>query len=815
MATHVQQTNFTAGELSPRLKGRVDLQKYYNGCQTLENFLIFPHGGVTRRPGTRFVAAAKHADKPCRLLRFQFSTVQAYQIEAGDEYFRFFKDQGQVWCPGTDAVVSNGSFDTDISGWTDASGAGSSISWGTAGVMDLTSNGTTAAVARQAIAHTSDDVQHVLDFEVTAGEVSMRVGTTAGGDEILGAETFEVGWHLRDFTPPVSNATFYLEFQNVVSGAATIDNVRLLDDEAVEIPTPYACEDLRELAFTQSADILFLTHKDYAPRKLLRYGHSAWSLQPLVFEPSVATPTGLAAVFTGTPAGRTWKYVVTAEINGVESAPTAAASATGAAALSNSDYITLTWNPVTEAERYNVYRALNGVYYYVGQAYDAASPSFVDNGIVSDTASSAPLVQNPFDDAGDPAKCIFHEQRLFFGRSDSKPQTVWGSKTGDFYNFSKCIPLKDDDRLIFTIDDSQVNAIQWLMADRYLYIGTTTGEYILSSSTGTGAITPTDFLCRRSTGYGSASIQPVQLGDVIIFVQAGGSCIRELFYKWESDALSAPDLTVMAEHLFKSYPAVEMALSKLPDPHLYVVREDGQIAVLAYLKEHEVVGWSRLITDGEFESVSVISGADRDEVWVAVKREIDGADARYIELFESQFTAETAEDAFFVDSGLSYSGTATSTLSGLDHLEGKEVQVLSEGAILPPQTVASGVITLPRSVTQAHVGLPFTSILSPVEPEIPTNTGTSHGRIHRISRVVARLHKTLGIKQGPDLENLHNTPFRDSSMPMGEAVGLFSGDLPLSWDGACARTNRIYLVQDQPLPMTVLAIFVKAELYDR
>jgi hypothetical protein len=159
--------------------------------------------------------------------------------------------------------------------------------------MDLTSNGTTAAVARQAIAHTSDDVQHVLAFEVTAGEVSMRVGTTAGGDEILGAETFEVGWHLRDFTPPVSNATFYLEFQNVVSGAATIDNVRLLDDEAVEIPTPYACEDLRELAFTQSADILFLTHKDYAPRKLLRYGHSAWSLQPLVFKPSVATRRAL------------------------------------------------------------------------------------------------------------------------------------------------------------------------------------------------------------------------------------------------------------------------------------------------------------------------------------------------------------------------------------------------------------------------------------------------------------------------------------------------------------------------------------------
>jgi hypothetical protein len=239
------------------------------------------------------------------------------------------------------------------------------------------------------------------------------------------------------------------------------------------------------------------------------------------------------------------------------------------------------------------------------------------------------------------------------------------------------------------------------------------------------------------------------------------------------------------------------------------------MAVLAYLKEHEVVGWSRIITDGSFESVATIAGDGRDEVWCAVKREIDGADVRYIELFEAQFSAETADDAFFVDSGLSYSGAAATTLSGLDHLEGKEVQILSNGALVPPQTVSSGQITLPRSVTQAHVGLPFTSVLSPVELEIPSNTGSSHGRIQRVSRVMARLYKTLGLKSGAALDALTEVPFRDSFMPMGEAVSLFSGDLELSWDGANTRENRIYIVQDQPLPMTVLALFMEATLYER
>lgn len=815
MPLHVQQTNFTAGELSPRLRGRIDLQKYSNGCQTLENFLIFPHGGITRRPGTRFIAAAKYADRPCRLLPFQFSTVQAYQLEVGDGYVRFFKDQAQIWSPATDAAITNGTFGSNITGWTDASGAGSSVSWDAAGAMDLTSNGTTSAVARQQVTHTSDEVLHVLSFEVLEGPVTAQVGTTAGGSDILAAEEFNEGWHCREFTPPASNAAFWVEFSNDVSGAATVDNVALLDDVAVEIGAPFAHADLREIAVTQSADIMFFTHEDYSPHRLERHGHASWSLVPLTFGSAVATPTGAAAVLTGTGTGRTWSYVVTAEINGVESAPTSPVSVTGPAALDNTNYVTVSWNTVTGAERYNVYRALNGVYYYIGQAYSSTAPTLVDNGIVSDTASSAPIVQNPFDADGNPAACIFHEQRMFFGRSILKPQTVWGSKTGDFYNFSKCIPLKDDDRLIFTLDDSQVNAIQWLMADRYLYIGTTSGEYILSSSTGTGAITPTDFLCRRSTGYGSARIMPVQLGSVVIFVQNGGTCIRELSYRWESDSLTAPDLTVMAEHLFKESPVVEMALTKLPDPHLYVVRADGQLAVLAYLKEHEVVGWSRLITDGEFESVSTITGADRDEVWVSVKREIGGANVRYIELFEAQFTADTAADAFFVDSGLSYSGASTSTLSGLDHLEGKEVQILSDGAVISPQTVSSGSISLPRAVTQAHVGLAFTSTMSPVEVEIPSNTGTSHGRVQRISRVMARVYKTLGLKFGASLDDLIEKPFRDSSMDMGAAVSLFSGDVELSWDGSNDRENRIYIVQDQPLPMTILALFVEATVYDR
>lgn len=919
MAVHVQQTNFTAGELSPRLRGRVDLAKYYNGCQTLENFLIFPHGGITRRPGTRFVAAAKYADRPCRIMPFQFSTVQAYALEVGDGYIRFFKDQAQIWCPATDAAIVNGEFPANLNGWTSASGSGSSITWNSAGAMNLNSNGTTSGVARQGVAHTAGGTLHVISFQVLDGNIEVRVGATAGAEDILAAQTVGVGWHCREFTPPAGNTGFYVQFLNSVSGTATIDNVRLLDDEAVEVGAPYPYGVLREIGTTQSADVLFMAHESYPLHRLARYGHASWSVTPVTFAPSVETPGGLSgtlteptgetwsykvtAVVSGTetlpsaaasvagppdldgnnyitltwntvasatsyrvyrsvngiyylvgimfhatapsftdkgvtptsteppasgstgPTGlsgtlteqapRDWTYVVTAEINGIESAPSDPVTVEGPYSLDNDSYVTLEWDPVDLAERYNVYRALNGVFYFVGQAYSLTAPTFVDNGVVLDKTSGAPIVQDPFEDVGYPATCVFHEQRFFLAKTGIKPQTVWSSKTGDFYNFTKSLPLRDDDRLIFTLDDSQVNAIQWLMAGRYLYLGTSSGEYFLSSSGGSGAITPTDFLCRRSTGYGSARIVPVQLGDVVIFVQNGGTCIRELAYRWESDSLTAPDLTVMAEHLFKDAPAVEMALTKLPDPHLYVIREDGQIAVLAYLKEHEVVGWSRIITDGAFETVATIPGDGRDEVWVSVRREIDGSDVRYIELFEEQFTADTGESAFFVDSGLSYSGTATATLSGLDHLEGKEVHILSDGAVVPPQTVSGGQIVMDRTVTQAHVGLPFTSVMSPVECEIPNNSGTSHGRVQRISRVMVRLFKTMGMKSGGTLDDLRETPFRDSFMPMGQAVSLFSGDLELSWDSANARENRIFIVQDKPLPMTILAMFMEATVYDR
>ena len=228
------------------------------------------------------------------------------------------------------------------------------------------------------------------------------------------------------------------------------------------------------------------------------------------------------------------------------------------------------------------------------------------------------------------------EDRLIYAGNSAEPLNVWGSEIGDWTNY--LTGVLDTDPINFALVGSgQQNEIQWSVPKSSLVLGTVGGEHLLGASKDDEALTPTNVKAKLQTTYGSESIRAEIVNQAVIFVQRGGKKIRELLYDFESDSHKADDLTVFAEHITGTG-IVDMAFQRTPDPLLWCVRADGEIAVMAYERDQDVYSWARIVTDGNFESVCVIYGGVReeDEVWVTVKRNIDDDDTYFVERFSDQ-----------------------------------------------------------------------------------------------------------------------------------------------------------------------------------
>ncbi|MDD5348431.1 MAG: hypothetical protein PHT59_07450 [Candidatus Omnitrophica bacterium] len=560
-------TNFTSGEASPRLDGRVDVSKYYNSCRTLQNMIVHPHGGASRRFGTVYVAETKDSSKKSRLIPFQYSITQAYILELGDFYMRFFRNNGQI-----------------------------------------------------------------------------------------------------------------------VSGTA-----------AYEIGSPYSEDNLAAIKYAQNADTMRIANQSVSPQELTRSGHTAWTLTTSTF---------------------------------------------------------------------------------------TSSPSL------------------PWSEGNYPGAVSFYEERCVYAGTPSSPQSMWLSATGAYNDMVS--GAADDDYMNLTLAADQVNVIRWMTPGRYLNVGTVEGEWVVSSGSDDAAMTPTQRKARRVTNYGSADIQALPIGNAILFLQRAGRKVRELAYQYVQDNYAAPDLTLIAEHI-TSGGIKEWAFQKEPDAILWCVRNDGKLLGLTYNKEQEVVAWHIHETDGEFESVAVIPVSGYDQVWFIVNRTVDGSTKRYVEYMAPDF-GDDQDACWFVDCGLAYSGTAATELSGLDHLEGKFVSILADGAVSPDRTVLSGSITIPYAAASVTVGLKFKSILEPMRLEIQGAQGTSQGRIKKIHQLAVRFYKTLGAKIGSASGTLDTISFRTPSDLMGQPPALFTGDKVIPFPGGWDRNGFIRIEQEQPLPMTVLSI---------
>jgi hypothetical protein len=316
---------------------------------------------------------------------------------------------------------------------------------------------------------------------------------------------------------------------------------------------------------------------------------------------------------------------------------------------------------------------------------------------------------------------------------------------------------------------------------------------------------------RRESTYGCSAVTPVQIGHLLFFTQRDGQVVREYGYDYNTDSFIAADVSLLAEHRLQAVVA-EMVYQQFPNNVLWAVLNNGLLATFTREIDQNVRGWSFQETDGEFESVAVIPVTGYDQVWVIVKRTIDGETRRYVELFAAP-TFTDQEDAFYVQSGLSYDGTATDSVSGLDHLEGKSVAVLVDGAAHPNETVTNGAITLDVEASVIHVGLPYTSTIKTLRIEAGSVLGTSQGLKKRIYKVLVRVVESLGMLVG-DASHQDRVIFREIADLMDSPPPLFTGDKEVPMPGGFDTDGQVVIEQDQPLPLYVAGMTLLLETFE-
>jgi len=413
------------------------------------------------------------------------------------------------------------------------------------------------------------------------------------------------------------------------------------------ITSPYAAADLFDLTYTQSADIITLASTSYPIYDLARTGHAAWTFTALVTAPTTTTPTGLASDASGT----SYYYVITATDaeSGEESLPT---SAVGSSTRTS----TLTWTAVTGAVHYNIYLQQNGLDSWIGLA---GGTSFKDDTYTPDPLDNPPEARTPFSGAGNyPAAVTYFQQRLIFANTNNGPETVWTSRSGLRKNFSVSTPIAADDPITFATAGNKVHSVRHLLGLGKLLSFTDSGEWVISGGTN-NIISPSEIAPQQQTENGSGKLRPLVVEDSALYVQARGSTVRDIAYAFETDSYKGNELSIFAAHLFDAYTLIDWSYQQVPHSIVWVARSDGLVLAMTYVKEHQIFGWHQHDFGGVVESVATIPSGNEDSVYFVVKRTIDGVERRYIERLTSRLLTDV-EDMVFVDSALSYDGTATS-----------------------------------------------------------------------------------------------------------------------------------------------------------
>lgn len=572
--------------------------------------------------------------------------------------------------------------------------------------------------------------------------------------------------------------------------------------------TPYTITQIQEFDYIQSADTIIITHEDVETRVIARTSDTDWSITAGLFlnipqfdfnDASSPTPTDEIQdiAFSNQAEGDVYKIslnqILTEEItwanddqtnqNNIQNAllrlPNTAS--TGIAVTVN---VALTSYIVTFSGASAFPWDLMSVI-----PVNTASATFA--GAVTRTQTGVARSEDVWSSArGWPRTCTFHEGRLWLGGSKSKPNTLWGSRAFDFFNFDVGRAF-DDEAIISTLDTDQVNAIEAVFSNRSLQVFTSGGEFYVPAS----PITPSNISVAPQSNLGSKRVRPVTIDGITLFIQRTGKALVQFLFVDEFKANQAQSISFLASHLIKNpvKQSVRRGTSGQDANYVFLNNDDGTLTVFNTLSSEEVAGFTRWETAEDSTGPGVIkSSAVVDSlIYTLVERVIGGSTVFYLEV-ESE-TAQT-------DSSVIGTGLASNTLTGLTHLNGETVAVKADGAVQADEVVSAGKITIDRVADTIEAGLMF----FPEIKTMPLNVGLQNGPNVASKKKIARISLQLFESNGVIVNEQ-----RLADRTIG--VDQFSAPIPqtgikrihvLGWD----LTAQVTITQTTPMPMTILNI---------
>ena len=833
-------TNFTAGELSPRLDGRTDLQKYFFGCKTLENMVVHPHGSASRRPGTRYVSEIKDSSAVTRLIPFEFSTTQTYMMEFGNLYIRFYKDNGII---------------------TETGKTISAITKANPGVVTATSHGYSNG-----------------DYVIISGVVGM---TELNGRQFKVASVTTHTFALQD----MDGNNFDTSSLTTYASAGTAFKI-------YQITTTYATADLFELKYAQSADVMYITHPSYVIRKLTRTGHTSWSIanvsisgspspnlnnasnnypscvtffeQRLVFANTNNNPQSLwfsksgdyENFTTGTDADDAMIFTIASnQVNAIRYLSAARSLLVGTVGgeflVTGSDTIDGLSPTNINIRRQSTYGSANKDAISIGNTtlflqrakrkvrelvYNYDSDNYVapDLTILSEHITESLVKDYAYQQEPNSVVWAAREDGILVGMTYQRTENVvaWHrhiiggkSDTGksvvtDKFSFSASATtvsttnntitlsshgMSTGDVVSYNADSNDIGGLKQGIFYFVIAADSNTIKLALTSADATAG-TAVSLTSAPGTATTQYIYKGVNVRNSTFYVSSHGFGNDTFIYYYPpntSDALGGLStdtkyyVDVITDNTFK--------ISTKQDLSSYA----SITSVSTTAATHK---W---LTHAKVETVAVIpTDANEDELYMIVNRFINGSTRRYVEYLTPFDYGDSQMNAFYVDSGLTYSGDADATISGLDHLEAESVDILVNGATHVNKTVSSGDVALNTAAEKATMGLNYESVLQTMRIESGADDGVAQGKIKRIHDVTIRFDKTLGCEVGGDLDNMEIIPFRDSSMLMGRAVGLFTGDKDAEFRGDYNKEGYVYIRQRSPLPLNVIAIYARLNTFD-
>lgn len=751
---YISQLAFTTGEVSPDVSSRFDLEQYKSALLEAENVVIRPYGAVAKRQGSQYVGQVKYSDKPTRLFEFTTNTNNSFMLEFGDKYIRVWNYGIYTGIEVTTPFTSDILFDLNCNQSGD--------------VMFICSG----KYPIQTLSRYSDTDWRMSTYKLTEqpyDEINTDNGhtLTVNGDTITSTKDL----FTQDMVGSVIQIAYYVEAVHTKSAGEVVEKKVKRYMQAQTIEKTYNNINYNVGAFSTDTELSwkFTTHGTWEGTVKLQISNNdgqTWKDYRTYTSKNDYNVTDTGKI----EAGARLKYVSDIKSGSVNC---------DLSIMPFTQYGIVEIKSVTDAKNAKV-NVLNGI--------KEGEPSYQWK------------LGSWNRGRGYPKLCTFYQDRFVVAATDSKPNFIWFSRTGDYPNFGVEKvegTITDDSAITLPVINRKICEIRHLVPANDLIILTSGNEWIVR---GDKTITPTNCNLKTQTQRGALSCEPQFIGNRCVFVQERGGTVRDMGYSYESDNYTGQDLTLFVKTLVKGHLAVTSAYAQDPDSIIYYVRDDGQLNCLTYIPEQKVYGWSHFVTNGKYRYVESVAEGEQDTIYFVVDRVINNKSVKCIERSIPLYTEDNSD--VFLDCYVKVANSIKTDYINAPHLVGQMVDIVIDGQQMPSRVVPpTGVIKLDGKANVITVGLPYTTKIKIPSVEQQINDGTLQGRVATVSRVVLRMYKSFGGKVGRTFDRMD-----DITLPPNE---LFTGDKPviLPKMGINYSTDTsICIKHSDPFPFNLLSI---------